>query len=1000
MDGNVIQQIGNFVFPPKGRCLHFCIIKWFKRPGKTFTQMAIRLFTLFAMILSLARLQAQGWEAIYGGSGQDVARGIARTADGGYVVTGYYNANSRLFLFKIDADGNLQWSRTYTGGAPSARIEGAGVAVDSEGNILVAGYVDADGTSGPLQRDIYLMKTDPFGAKIWEKTYGDNLIEEALSIVRLDDGNLILTGIQHKPANKQNVFVMKTDADGTVQWLNNYGNDEYRKQGNGIAISPDGDILVAGESQSTAIADRQAYVLHLKSDGSLVGEQTYGTAEDEIASTIEFSPDGNLVVGGFSNSVPGGAGYLLKITPGLNASPIWERFFNGTDINDLAIETGGNLLLTGHRVTGVLEDLSIIKTDAQGNIIWEARNSHGGFSGGNAIIAHRGGAVAAGYSELTIGAIGQSYACVIKADANGKVLTSYIEANVFRDFNGNCQKEADETGLRNWVVRFEGTNDTIYTVANANGDIRLPVDTGSYNLVLFPPNTYWKPCDQVITVDVPDYFDTVYTSIPVRTQFDCARNEIDIAAPILRRCTDNTYRVRYCNSGTVPSFNTLVSVILDPGLQFVSSSVAPQSISGDTVFFNIGTLNNADCGEFSLTAFLDCNTITGQTHCVTAFIAPNSFCDINPAWDGSIISAQALCENDSVKMMLTNVGADMNGPLGYVIAEDVIMLTQPNDPDFRFQLNAGKDSVVWSRPANGSTFRIIAQQSPGYPGYSYPTAAVEGCISDTSNADISLGFYTMFPEDDGDVFKETDCQESYNADYNPTYLKRGHPKGYDVAHNYISPKTDLDYLIQFRNTGADTVRQVIIRDTLSAALDPATVYPGVCSHPFDFVVYGGGIVQFTLQNINLPPGGGAESEGFVKFRVSQKQNLPCESKILNSAAVYFDFNQPGFTDTTLHTVCEFDSFVVVTSIRETIMPGVEVRTFPNPMVASITFEVSGTDAEKYELQLFDALGKNVHSQSFSVPTFQLFRRQLPTGAFHYRVSADGLPVATGTIIVR
>ncbi|MFN5366114.1 MAG: SBBP repeat-containing protein, partial [Bacteroidota bacterium] len=300
--------------------------------------MAIRLFTLFAMILSLARLQAQGWEAIYGGSGQDVARGIARTADGGYVVTGYYNANSRLFLFKIDADGNLQWSRTYTGGAPSARIEGAGVAVDGQGDILVAGYVDADGTSGPLQRDIYLMKTDLFGTKIWEKTYGDNLIEEALSIIRLEDGNLILTGIQHKPANKQNVFVMKTDAEGTLQWLNNYGNDEYRKQGNGIAISPDGDILVAGESQSTAIANRQAYVLHIKSDGSLVGEQTYGTAEDEIASTIEFSPDGNLVVGGFSNSVPGGAGYLLKITPGLNASPIWERFFNGTDINDLAIE--------------------------------------------------------------------------------------------------------------------------------------------------------------------------------------------------------------------------------------------------------------------------------------------------------------------------------------------------------------------------------------------------------------------------------------------------------------------------------------------------------------------------------------------------------------------------------------------------------------------------------------------------------------------------------------
>lgn len=92
--------------------------------------------------------------------------------------------------------------------------------------------------------------------------------------------------------------------------------------------------------------------------------------------------------------------------------------------------------------------------------------------------------------------------------------------------------------------------------------------------------------------------------------------------------------------------------------------------------------------------------------------------------------------------------------------------------------------------------------------------------------------------------------------------------------------------------------------------------------------------------------------------------------------------------------------MVVTNTREVFRPGVEVKAFPNPMVASITFEVSGTDASKYDLQLFDALGKNVFSQSFSVPTFQLFRRHLPTGAFHYRISADGLPVASGTIIVR
>jgi hypothetical protein len=51
------------------------------------------------------------------------------------------------------------------------------------------------------------------------------------------------------------------------------------------------------------------------------------------------------------------------------------------------------------------------------------------------------------------------------------------------------------------------------------------------------------------------------------------------------------------------------------------------------------------------------------------------------------------------------------------------------------------------------------------------------------------------------------------------------------------------------------VSQVIIRDTLSQFLDPATVRPGTASHPYDFEVFGPGIVQFILLNPNLPPTG-------------------------------------------------------------------------------------------------------------------------------------------------
>jgi hypothetical protein len=486
--------------------------------------------------------------------------------------------------------------------------------------------------------------------------------------------------------------------------------------------------------------------------------------------------------------------------------------------------------------------------------------------------------------------------------------------------------------------------------------------------------------------------------IPVQAEMACPRNEVDIATPLLRRCADNRYTVRYCNSGTLPSLNTRVEVALDASLSITASSVPYTVLAPNLYAFNVGYLANGDCAAFTFDAFLDCDeTIAGQTHCASAHIFPDDFCDPSSAWDGSVVRAIAVCDGDSVRMILQNTGiGNMTNTLGFVIAEDVIMLTAPGDPAYQFRIDAGQDTTVWSHPADGKTYRIIAEQSPGYPGVSYPTAAVEGCQTDTSMNPISLGFYTMFPEDDADAFLASDCQESAETDYNaPLFLKRGHPKGYDVP-NYVSPETDLDYLIRFVNSGSDTVQNIIVRDTLSAALDPATVYPGASSHNYDFTVYANGIVEFTLSNANLAPDSSA-NEGFVSFRVAQHDSLPCGTEILNRAAIYFDFNAPAVTNITRHTVCEFDTFVVVKTIIID-RPGANVTVYPNPFVDGATVKISGVQAKHYGLELYDLQGKLIFNRIYTSPEFRLQRTNLPEGMYFYRLTADGKPVASGKLV--
>ena len=992
-----------FVFSQSVSCLHFCTVERnFRRPV-IHSIMQKYLYILTLLLLSVAHANGQGWERIFGGSGQDAARSLAPTPDGGFIMAGYFNANSRISLIKTDEDGKQQWNKQIAAAGLASKAEAFAVVTTRDSGYAVVGYVDTDG-DGPLKRDIYLLKTDGFGNKLWSKTFGGSLDDEARAVIELSDGSLVVTGFQGFAGNKENLFVLKTDYEGNTFWQNTYGPLEYRRRGQSIVAIPNGDFIVAGESEPVLSDDKDVLVIRLNQWGSLQWSTSYsingslGNTFDDEARDMVANADGSMTVAGYTNSEPEGAGFILKIKEDGSATPLLQKLFADNNFYGIAA-SNGKLYVSGFRTNVVLDDLVLIKMNENAEILCESVVGRGGLDIGFDVVPVRGGAVMAGSTEQFVGSFGESYAYLVKSDENCTVLTSYIQANIFRDFNANCQKDQGEPGLKNWAVRFESPYDTTFTVANANGDLKVEVDTGNYRLILFPPNPYWKSCDSIINVYVSNFYDTVYVNLPVKTLFDCPRNEVDLATPLLRRCADNVYSIRYCNSGTVPSLNTHVDVALDPFLTFTGSSINAIPL-GDNIFrFNIGTLNNGDCGSFSVKAFLNCDdTQTGQTHCVIAQISPNEFCGDNSGWDGAIIAAKAFCENDSVKMLLENIGTGaMGGPLGYVITEDVVMLTPPGSQDFKFDLDAGQSQIVWSHLATGKTFRIIAEQSPGYPGTSYPTAAVEGCLTDTSTSDISLGFYTMFPEDDADAFVESDCQESNDSDFNPLYLKRGHPKGFDVPH-YVTPQTDLEYIIQFQNTGADTVQQVVIRDTLSAALDPATVYPGTASHPYQFDILGDGIVVFTLSNLNLTPGGSVPSEGFVKFRVSQKPNLPCETKIFNSAAIYFDFNTPVFTNTTYHTSCD-SQFVEVVNTHEVYVKGADVKVFPNPATESVNFNVSGMDAKSYSLMLYDIQGRLISDYFFDHPNFRLLRQQLPAGTFIYQLAADGKLVASGKLIV-
>ena len=124
--------------------------------------------------------------------------------------------------------------------------------------------------------------------------------------------------------------------------------------------------------------------------------------------------------------------------------------------------------------------------------------------------------------------------------------------------------------------------------------------------------------------------------------------------------------------------------------------------------------------------------------------------------------------------------------------------------------------------------------------------------------------------------------------------------------NYVLPQTsnELDYRIRFQNTGTDTAFRVTVVDTLAADYDLLTLRTLSASHPYTFDLRAPGIATWTFDDILLPDSTTNEpaSHGFIFLRVNTLGDVTLGDTLRNSAAIYFDYNEPVITNTATNAI--------------------------------------------------------------------------------------------------
>lgn len=359
------------------------------------------------------------------GTGDDVANGIATTADGKIVVVGNRNngQSNDIVIVRYNADGSFDTSFGKSDdGTPDGVVNislgdgndfATSVALQADGKIVVGGYHEEGSSTnmvalrlnsdGTLDQD-FGKADDGTGNGIVNISLGDGN-DITRSVALATDGKIVLAGDSVSKDGSSNIVVARLNADGSPDA--SFGKDGADgtpdgfaavSLGNGndiandVAIAADGKIVVSGTHGEEGNSNMA--VLRFNADGTL--DSGFGTANDgtpngvvslslgdgsDIARGVALASDGKIVVAGDSRSADGSTNVIIAR---FNADGSLDEAFgvgedgtpngvtstslgDGNDYaTDVVLESDGDAVVVGYHEEGASTNIAVLRFKPDG----------------------------------------------------------------------------------------------------------------------------------------------------------------------------------------------------------------------------------------------------------------------------------------------------------------------------------------------------------------------------------------------------------------------------------------------------------------------------------------------------------------------------------------------------------------------------------------------------------------------------------------------------------
>ncbi len=366
------------------------------------------------------------WRQVYGGSDNEAFNAVVAATNGGYVAVGITwsnngdvtsnQGNADLWVVKVDKEGNKLWQKTY--GGTGSEIGNAIVATP-DGGYLLAGTINSnngDVANNHGSNDVWVVKIDANGNKLWQKTYGGSSDDMAFSIIATNDGHYLLAGSSSSldgdvsgvhavsGTSMPDAWLLKIDATGNKVWNKAYGSTSV-ETAVGVVQSADGGFVVLGGGAADFTGGDVSpvhgwtdyWVFKISAGGQLLWQKPLGGSAADHATSIKATPDGGYILAGNTVSNDGDVtgyhptpgwpyrdGWIVKLDG--NGNKQWQKTLGGfgdDDVVSVVPVTGGywvtgTVSSTNSDVSGVhgFYDAWVVKLDNSGTIV--SQKAYGG----------------------------------------------------------------------------------------------------------------------------------------------------------------------------------------------------------------------------------------------------------------------------------------------------------------------------------------------------------------------------------------------------------------------------------------------------------------------------------------------------------------------------------------------------------------------------------------------------------------------------------------------